>query len=235
LLSSETILSTELRVSKESHSGPALPQLLSKSKTGRLHKTVCRSQKTPPESQRCGHFLSYLSIEKFELLSSAISIFSEALLIGANLTKPSTAALRICCLSHSHTAEGSYRGQRPNRNRFPSCAPRLQARRRGPSPRLEKCIRPKRESRVVPPRHKSVSPSSLNHREIYELQNARCRTFDVDRSDVRGVSRPADQKEEHETDFEEGRRVSGETVRICVFRDDSARRLRRRILHHGRL
>ena len=70
------------------------------------------------------------------------------------------------------------------------------------------------------------SPSSLNQGNIYEIHNAR--TFDVDRSDVRGVSRPADQKEEkYETDFEEGHRVSRETVHICAFRDDSARRLRR--------
>src|SRR5258708_999850 len=45
LLSSETILTTELRVSvsKEPHSGPAPPQLLNKSEAEKHHKTNDRS------------------------------------------------------------------------------------------------------------------------------------------------------------------------------------------------
>jgi hypothetical protein len=39
LVSSETILTTELRVSKEPHSGPAPPQLLNKSEAEKHHKT----------------------------------------------------------------------------------------------------------------------------------------------------------------------------------------------------
>jgi hypothetical protein len=39
LLSSETILTTELRISKEPHSGPAPPQLLNKSEAVKHHKT----------------------------------------------------------------------------------------------------------------------------------------------------------------------------------------------------
>jgi hypothetical protein len=42
LLSPETILTTESRVSDVSHSGPALPHPLSKSKIGRLQKIFCR-------------------------------------------------------------------------------------------------------------------------------------------------------------------------------------------------
>jgi hypothetical protein len=52
LLSPETILTTELRVSRESHSDSAPPQPLSKSKTGRLHTTVCRSRKYVIECSR---------------------------------------------------------------------------------------------------------------------------------------------------------------------------------------